>query len=77
MELKVIDTIIKTYFDNLKNVREVTFDDINTVIYSAAVTMKEHLKDVKSLLCKKLISSFLLHLLFNWRTFSRRVTALW
>ena len=24
-----------------------TFDDINTAIYSAAVTIKEHLKDVK------------------------------
>ena len=40
-ELKVIDAIIKTYFDNLKYVHEVTFDDINTVIYSAAVTIKE------------------------------------
>ena len=46
-ELKVMDAITKTYFDNLKDVRDVTFDDINTVIYSAAVTMKEHLKDVK------------------------------
>ena len=46
-ELKVIDAIIKTYFDNLKYVRDVTFDDINTVIYSAAVTIKEYLKDVK------------------------------
>ena len=46
-ELKVIDAIIKTYFDNFKYVRDVTFDDINTVIYSAAVTIKEHLKDVK------------------------------
>ena len=46
-ELKVIGAIIKTYFDGLKDVREVTFDDINTVIYSATVTMKEHLKDVK------------------------------
>ena len=46
-ELKVIDAIIKTYFDNLKYVRDVTFNDINTVIYSAAVTIKEHLKDVK------------------------------
>ena len=46
-ELKVTDAIIKTYFDNLRNVRDLTFDDINTVIYSAAVTMKEHLKDVK------------------------------
>ena len=46
-ELKVIDAIIKTYFDNLKYVREVTFDDINTVIYCAAVTIKEYLKDVK------------------------------
>ena len=42
-----MDAITKTYFDNLKDVRDVTFDDINTVIYSAAVTMKEHLKDVK------------------------------
>ena len=40
-ELKVIDAIIKTYFDNLKYVHEVTFNDINTVIYSAAVTIKE------------------------------------
>ena len=39
--------IIKTYFDNLKYVRDVTFDDINIVIYSAAVTIKKHLKDVK------------------------------
>ena len=46
-ELKVTDAIIKTYFDNLRNVRDLTFDDINTVIYSAAVAMKEHLKDVK------------------------------
>ena len=46
-ELKVIDAIIKTYFDNLRYVRDVTFDDINTVIYSAAVTIKEYLKDVK------------------------------
>ena len=46
-ELKVMDAITKTYFDNLKDVRDVTFDDINTAIYSAAVTMKEHLKDVK------------------------------
>ena len=44
---KVIDVIIKTYFDNLKYVRDVTFDDINIVIYSAAVTIKKHLKDVK------------------------------
>ena len=47
-ELKVIDAIIKTYFDNLKYVCDVTFDDINTVIYSTAVTIKEYLKDVKS-----------------------------
>ena len=46
-ELRVMDPITKTYFDNLKDVGDVTFDDINTVIYSAAVTMKEHLKDVK------------------------------
>ena len=46
-ELKVIDMIIKTYFDNLKYVRDVTFDDIDTVVYSATVTMKEHLKEVK------------------------------
>ena len=46
-ELKVIDTIIKTCFDNLQYVRDVTFDDTNTIIYSAAVTIKEHLKDVK------------------------------
>ena len=45
-ELKVIDAIIKTHFDNLKYVCDVTFDDINTVIYSAAVTIKEHL-DIK------------------------------
>ena len=45
-ELKVINAIIKTYFDNLKDVRDVTVD-INTVIYYAALTMKEHLKDVK------------------------------
>ena len=46
-ELKVIDAIIKTYFDDLKYVHDITFDDINTVIYSAAVTIKEYLKDVK------------------------------
>ena len=46
-ELKVFDAIIKKYFDNLKYVRDVTFDDINTVIYSAAVTTKKYLKDVK------------------------------
>ena len=45
-ELKVINAIIKTYFDNLKDFRDVTLD-INTVIYYVAVTMKEHLKDVK------------------------------
>ena len=45
--LKVIDAIIKTYFDNLKYVRDVAFDDINIVISSAAVTIKENLKDVK------------------------------
>ena len=31
----------------------------------------------RSSLCNKLISSFLSHLPFNWRTFSRRVTACW
>ena len=46
-ELEVIDMIIKTYFVNLKYVCDITFDDINTVIYSTAVTIKEHLKDVK------------------------------
>ena len=46
-ELKVFDAIIKTCFDNLKDVCDVTFDDIYTVIYSATVTMKGHLKDVK------------------------------
>ena len=46
-ELKVIDAIMKTYFNNLKYVRDVTFGDINTVIYSTAVTIMEHLKDVK------------------------------
>ena len=47
-ELKVIDAIIKTYFDSLKDISDVTFDDINTVIYSVAVTiMKEDLKDAK------------------------------
>ena len=43
-ELKVIDMILKTYFDSLKYVCDVTFDDIDTVIYSATVTIKEHLK---------------------------------
>ena len=46
-ELEVIDMIIKTYFVNLKYVCDITFDNINTVIYCTAVTIKEHLKDVK------------------------------
>ena len=46
-ELKVIHAIIKTYFDSLKYVCDVTFDDTNTVIYSTVVTIKEYLKDVK------------------------------
>ena len=46
-ELKVIDAIINTYIDNLKDTREVTFDDINIAVFSTAVTIKEHLKDVK------------------------------
>ena len=44
-ELKIIDAIVKTYLDNLKYAHDVTFDD--TVIHSTAVTIKEHLKDVK------------------------------
>ena len=46
-ELKVIDAVINTYIDNLKDTREVTFDDINIAVFSTAVTIKEHLKDVK------------------------------
>ena len=46
-ELKVIEANMKTYFNNLKYVRDVTFDYINTVIYSTAVTIMEHLKDVR------------------------------
>ena len=46
--------IIKTYFDNLKYVCDVIFNDINTVIYSAAITIKEHLNDVKyAKVCKE------------------------
>ena len=39
-EFNVIDAIITTYFDNLKHVHDVTFDDINTVIYFATVTIR-------------------------------------
>ena len=34
-------------------------------------------KNIGGCLCNKLISNFLPHLSFNWRTFSRRVTASW
>lgn len=40
-QLKVVTAIIKTYFHNLKDVRYVTFDDMNPVV------LKEYIKDVK------------------------------
>ena len=53
-ELNVTDAIIKTYFDNLKYVCDVTSDGINTAIYSATVAIKEHLKDIKyAKVCKE------------------------
>ena len=39
-ELKTIDAIIKAYLDNFTDARDVTFDFVNTVAYSAAVTIK-------------------------------------
>ena len=46
-DLKSIDARIKTYHDNLKEACDITFDDINTVVYYAAVTIKKNLKGCK------------------------------
>ena len=45
--VKNIVVVIKTYLDKVKDARDITFDDINTAVYSTAVTIKEHLKDIK------------------------------
>ena len=46
-ERKFIDATIDTYIDNLKEAHDITFDYVNTLVFSVAVTIKEHLKYVK------------------------------
>ena len=42
-ELKLINIVANVYLVNIKNQRTVTYEDINSLIYSSAVTLKEHL----------------------------------
>lgn len=46
-ERKFIDATIDTYIDNLKEAHDITFDYVNALVFSVAVTIKEHLKYVK------------------------------
>ena len=32
-EFKIIDAMVKAYLDNPKDARDITFDDMNTVVY--------------------------------------------
>ena len=45
-ELKLIDKISAEYIESVKEQREVTFIDLNIALYSAAVTIKQHINDM-------------------------------
>ena len=60
-----------------KNTRCGNYENVDKMIYNWFIDKRS--QDIRwchrGCLCNKLISSFLSHLLFNWCTFSRRVTA--